>query len=384
MKVGVLGAASSKFGELWNISPRKLVYQIVVEAVNQSNIRLKDIEAIFVGNMLSGILGNQENLGALFAEELNLNVPAFKIEGACASGGLTVHNAILSIKSGMYKKVLVVGVEKMTDHKPEEVSLALMGAGNSQERSAGITFPGLYALIARAYMNQYGLTEEELAAVAVKNHYHGSLNPKAHFRFPVTIEKVLQSSPVADPLKLLDCSPVSDGASCLVLGSEDVVKRKHKKPVWILASSVATDTLGLAKRDSLTSLKAAYLASKKAYSEAGLKPSDIDIAEVHDCFTIAEIIALEDLGFFEKGKAGKAVRKGELTLGSSKKLVVNTSGGLKACGHPVGATGVKQIVEVVEQLRGIANSRQVEKAKIGLTHNVGGSGAVAAVHILKI
>lgn len=384
MKIGVLGATSSKFGELWNVSPRKLVYEIVSQAVKESNIKFTDIEAIYVGNMLSGILGNQENLGALFTEEFGLNVAAFKIEGACASGGLAVHNAILAIKSGIYKKVLVVGVEKMTDHKPEEVGLALMGAGNSQERSSGITFPGLYALIARVYMKKYGLLEEELAAVAVKNHYHGSLNPKAHFRYPITIEKVLQSSKVADPLKLLDCSPISDGASCMVLASDDIAKKKHKKPIWIVASSVATDTLGLSKRDSLVSLKAAYLASKKAYSDSGITPSDIDIAEVHDCFTIAEIIALEDLGFFEKGKAGRAIRQGQLTLGTSKKLVVNTSGGLKACGHPVGATGVKQVVEVVEQLRGVANGRQVDRARIGLAHNVGGSGAVAAVHILKI
>lgn len=383
MKVGILGAASSKFGELWDISPKQLVNQTIKETIANSNIKISEVEAIYVGNMLSGILGNQENLGAFFAEELGFNLPAFKIEGACASGGLALHNAILAIRSGLYQKVLVIGVEKMTDHKPEEVSLALMGAGSSAERTAGLTFPGLYALIARVYMNKYRVTQEDLAAVAVKNHYHGSLNPKAHFRYRVTIEKVLKSPVVADPLKLLDCSPISDGASCAILANGDIAKKKHQKPVWIMASSVATDTLNLTKRDNLTSLKAVVMAAKKAYSESGINPSNIDIAEVHDCFTIAEIIALEDLGFFEKGKAGKAVRKGQLTLGTAPKLVVNSSGGLKACGHPVGATGVKQLVEVVEQLRGVANGRQVDRAKVGLTHNVGGSGAVAAVHILK-
>lgn len=381
MKVGVLGVSSSKFGELWNVSPKKLVYDTVTEAVSLSNLKITEIEAIYVGNMLSGILGNQENLGAFFAEEFGLNVPAFKIEGACASGGLAIHNGFLSVVSGMYKKVLVIGVEKMTDHKPEEVAEALMGAGSDEERVSGVTFPGLYALIARSYMERYKITEHDLASVSVKNHYHGSLNPKAQFRNPVTIEKVLQSPLVSTPLKLLDCSPISDGASAMVLADEDTSKKKHKKPVWILASCVATDTLGLSSRETLTSLKSASLAAKQAYKIASIKPDDVNVAEVHDCFSIAEIIALEDLGFFEKGEAAAEIKKGKVTLGKAKKLVVNTSGGLKACGHPVGATGVKQVVEIVDQLRGNAGARQVNGAKIGLTHNVGGSGGVAVVNI---
>lgn len=383
MKVGILGASSSKFGELWQTSPRNLVRQTVFLATDNANLKMSEIEAIYVGNMLSGILGNQENLGAFFAEELGTNAPAFKIEGACASGGLAVHNAVLGILSGMYQKVLVIGVEKMTDHKPEEVALALMSAGSESERVSGITFPGLYALLARAYMEKYQATEGDLATVAVKNHYHGSLNPKAHFRNLITIEKVLQSPQIATPLKLLDCSPISDGASAVVLASEVIAKKKSAKPVWIVGSSTATDSLRLTRRKLLTSLFATIMAAKKAYDQANCSPKDIDIAEVHDCFTIAELLALEDLGFYEKGKAGKAVTKGLVTLGKSKKLVVNPSGGLKACGHPVGATGVKQIVEIYEQLKGVAGKRQVEKAKIGLTHNVGGSGAVAVVHILK-
>lgn len=382
MKIAVTGVASSKFGELWSVSPRALVKYVAEKALRESGFEPKEIDALYVGNMLSGILGGQENLGSLFAEEIGTTAPAFKIEGACASGGLAVHNAVLGILSGQYKKVLVVGVEKMTDHKPEEVTVALMGAGSEAERIAGLTFPGLYSLMAREYMDKYKVGEKELAAVAVKNHYHGSLNPNAQFQMEITIEKVLASPCVADPLKLLDCSPISDGASAVVLTAENMVTNKQN-PIWIVGSAVTTDSLGLYNRQSLTSLAATQSAVKAAYSQADIKPTDINIAELHDCFTIAELLAMEDLGFYEKGKSGKAVSAGETTLGSSKKLVVNTSGGLKACGHPVGATGVKQVVEIVEQLRGSADKRQVKNANIGLTHNVGGSGAVAVVHILK-
>lgn len=356
MNIYVTGAATTKFGELWGVSPRTLAREAVRGALGDAEIEASEIEALFVGNMLSGMLGGQEHLGAFFAEELGLSVPAFKVEGACASGGLAVHNAINSIAAGQYKTVLVLGIEKMTDHKPEDVATALMGAGSEEERSSGATFPGLYALLARAHMKEYGTTEQELAAVAVKNHYHASLNPNAQFRNTITIEQVMKSSRIADPLKLLDSSPISDGASALVITNK-------KSKIQIMASCVATDTLGLAQRKSLTELKATREAGQRAYKQAGVSPKDIDIAEVHDCFTIAEILAIEDLGFAKKGEATKKIRQ-----------VINPSGGLKACGHPVGATGVKQIAELVKQLR--------EGAKVGLAHNVGGSGATAVVHIL--
>jgi acetyl-CoA C-acetyltransferase len=329
--------------------------------------------------MLSGILGGQEHLGALFAEELELSdIPAFHIEGACASGGLAVHTAVTSVASGRYKVVAVLGVEKMTDYKPEIISTALMGAGGDEERMAGATFPGLYAIMARAYMNKYKITEKELASVSVKSHLHASLNPNAQFQNILTLDDVMKSPLVADPLRLLECSPVSDGAAALV-----ITNAAGKNAVEIIASEVATDSLGLAQRGSLTGLKATQIASQKAYKVSGIKPKDIDVAEVHDCFSIAEILALEDLGFLDKGGAGKAILRGEATLGSSKHLVVNTSGGLKAAGHPVGATGVKQVVEIVDQLKGRAGKRQVKSVNIGLTQNVGGSGATAVVHILK-
>ena len=302
---------------------------------------------------------------------------AMKIEGACASGGLAIHAGVIAVLSGIYETVLVVGVEKMTDHAPSEVAKALMGAGSDVEREGGATFPALYALMARAHMEKYGTSKEDMAAVAVKNHYHASLNSHAQFRNQVTLEQVLKSSVIASPLKLLDCSPITDGAAAVIL-----TKNKNKKNIQVIASVVATDSLGVAEREDLTTLKSTVLAAKNAFQMAGITPKDIDIAEVHDCFTIAEIIAMEDLGFFKKGEAAKAISIGKTKLGSGRP-VVNTSGGLKASGHPVGATGVKQIVEIYQQLKGIAGKKQVNGAKIGLTHNVGGSGATAVVHILK-
>ncbi|MFH0863768.1 MAG: thiolase domain-containing protein [Candidatus Gottesmanbacteria bacterium] len=383
MQIPVLGIGTTKFGELWEISPRVLVKQAVDEALVDAGLNINNIDAIFVSNMLSGILGSQENLGALFADELvSNNVPAFKIEGACASGGLAVHNAINSVLAGTYTKVLVIGIEKMTDHNPSEIAQALMSAGHDEERASGISFPGLYAILARAHMEKYKTTEKDLAAVAVKNHDHALLNPKAQFQTAITEEQVLRSPCVADPLKLLDCSPVSDGASAIILGNRAQGIGYRKKQVYVVASSVATDSLGLRGRQDLTTLKATIKAASKAYQLAGIVPADIDVAEVHDCFTIAEILAMEDLGFFRKGQASKAINLGKTRLGKGHP-VVNPSGGLKACGHPVGATGVKQICEIVTQLRGEAGKRQVRRAKVGLTHNVGGSGAVAVVHILK-
>lgn len=382
MKVYINGAAATKFGELWGISPRSLAKMAFHEALNDSGINIKKIQALFVGNMLSGILGRQEHLGAFFAEELGLTVPAFKIEGACASGGLAVHNAILAVKSRQYDTVAVLGVEKMTDHKPEDVAQALMGAGSDQERTAGLTFPGLYAMLARVHMERYGTTDRDMAAVAVKNHYHASLNPKAQFQKTVSIEDVLKSSCVADPLKLLDCSPISDGAAVIIISAKPEYK-SGSDVVEFVASEVATDTLNLGDRQSLTELSSSRKAGLKSYQKAAVNPDEVDIAEVHDCFTIAEILAMEDLGFYKKGLAAEAIKKGKTTFGKSKKLIVNPSGGLKACGHPVGATGVKQVIEVFDQLTGRAKNRQVQGAKIGLTHNVGGSGATAVVHILK-
>lgn len=379
MNISILGGATTKFGELWKISPRALAKEAIHNALADSKKEAQDIDAIFVGNMLAGILGHQANIGSFFGEELGRFVPAFHIEGACASGGLALHNAINSIQGGVYKTVLVLGVEKMTDMSQDDVMSGLMAAGSDEERQAGATFPGIYALMAQAYMERHNVPEKYLAGVPVKNHYHGSLNKKAQFKSIVTIEDVMNSTKIADPLKLLDCSPVSDGAAALVITGDSRVKDN----VRITASEIGTDTLSLADRKTFTSLQAVKAASQNAYKKTGVLPKDVDVAELHDCFSIAEIIAMEDLGFSNEGMGAQDIYKGKFTLGS-KGLITNPSGGLKACGHPVGATGIKQIVEICEQLKGVADLRQVKNAKIGLTHNVGGSGTVAAIHILQV
>lgn len=380
--VYIAGAATTKFGELWEISPRTLAKEALVGALMDSGISRSKVDALFVGNMLSGILGGQEHLGPLLAEEFGLDIPAVRVEGACASGGLAVHLAMNAVASGQYSTVAVLGIEKMTDYKPEDVAAALMAAGSDVERSSGATFPGLYAIMAKAHMRKFGTTEEQMAAVSVKNHFHASHNANAQFHSLITIDQVLKSSKVADPLKLLDCSPITDGAAAVIVTNDTKVADRSDS-VEIAASVVETDTLGIAQRKSLTEIAATKKAAAKAFKTSRLVPGKIDIAEVHDCFSIAEIIALEDIGFYQKGKAAKAIQNGDVTLGRSKHLVVNTSGGLKGCGHPVGATGVKQVAEIVKQLKGKAGQRQVRGAKIGLTQNVGGSGATAVVHILK-
>lgn len=378
----IIGASTTRFGELWNSSPRELAKEAFTTALSQSGLDSSKIEALYVGNMLGGLLGHQENIGSFYAEELGLMpVPAFRLEAACASGGVALHNAINSIKAGLYTTVAVLGIEKMTDAGGDLIASSLMAAGSDEERGSGITFPGLYALMAQAYIEQYKISEEDLAEVAVKNHFHGSFNKKAQFKFQITVADVMKSSRIADPLKLLDCSPVTDGAACIIISSDPAFVKKSG--VSIVASEVGTDTLALHKRSSFTSLLAAKVAVKRAYAKSGITPKDVDVAEVHDCFSIAELIALEDLGFSEVGKAAGDVKRGKFTRGKGK-IIVNPSGGLKACGHPVGATGVKQAVEIYEQLMGTAGDKQsVKNAKIGLAHNVGGSGAIATVHIFE-
>lgn len=379
MNVFITGAAVTKFGEHWTKTLLDLTTEVGQEALQDANVAPKEIEAVFVGNMLSGTLQRQEHLGAAVAAALGITNGAFKVEGACASGGLAAHLAIQSLLAGTYETVLVVGAEKMTDFPPEDISSYLMRAGSEEERIAGLTFPALYALLAKAHMQEYGTTREHMAHVAVKNHYHASLNNKAQFPFEVSIEKVLNSAKVTDPFTLLDSSPITDGAAALVLTTK---KSSQKKQVSIMASAVATDTLAISERENLTELAATKNAANKAFKQAGITPKDVDILEVHDCFTIAEILAMEDLGFCAKGEGGAFVASGATRLGGKKP--VNTSGGLKACGHPVGATGVKQLVEIYDQLLGRGGKKQVEKAKVGLTQNIGGTGATAVVHILHV
>jgi acetyl-CoA C-acetyltransferase len=381
--VAIIGVGLSKFGERWDSGIKELMAEAGLMALEDANISSNEIEMIFGGTMASGRFMGQEHVAALMSDQLGLNnIPAVRIENACASGGSALRLGYMAVSSGIHDIVVVGGVEKMTDVTASEATTALGGAGDQEwELFQGITFPGLYAMMAKRHMHEYGTTEEMLASVAVKNHANAMKNKFAQFHKNLTIEEVMKSKVVSDPLKLLDCSPISDGAAAIVLAPLDRARKFNDTPIKILASTQASDTLRLAERDSLSGIKATTIAADKAYRQAKVTPKDIDIAEVHDCFTIAEIMAMEDLGFYKKGKAGKAILDGETALGS--KLSVNTSGGLKGCGHPVGATGVKQAVEVVWQLRGDAGERQVKGANIGLTHNVGGSGATSVVHIYK-
>jgi len=381
--VAIIGVGLTKFGERWDSSIKELMAEAGLAALQDANITSKDINAIYGGSMTPGRFIGQEHVAALMADQLGLgNIPATRVENACASGGSALRQGYMAVASGIHDIVVVGGVEKMTDVSTSEATTALGGAGDQEwELFQGITFPGLYALMARRHMHDYGTTEEQLAAVAVKNHANAYKNKYAQFHKLITIDEVLNSKKVADPLKLLDCSPITDGAAAVVLAPLEIAKKYNDTPIKIAASEQASDTLRLADRESITSIKAARISAENAYRHAGVTPKDIDVAEVHDCFTIAEIIAMEDLGFFKKGEAAKAIEEGRTQINGD--VSVNTSGGLKGCGHPVGATGIKQAVEITWQLRGEAEGRQVDGAEIGLTHNVGGSGATAVVHVLK-
>ncbi len=382
-KVAIVGVGMSKFGEDWKRGFRDLILEAGRRAIEDAKLSGAEIDGMYCGTMAPGRLIGQEHAGALLADWMGLNpMPSTRVEAACASGGVALRSGFLAVASGHHDCVVVGGVEKMTDVPGADVVSALGGAGDQEwELFPGATFPGIYALMARRHMLEYGTTEEQLAAVAVKNHENGSHNKYAQFQSPITIDTVMKSKVVASPLKVFDCSPVTDGAAALVLMPLDKAKQHSDKPIEIVASAQASDTLALHDRKSLTSVWATEVAAKKAYEMAKVKPKDISVAEVHDCFTIAEILAIEDLGFFKKGEGGKATAEGRTALNAD--ISINTSGGLKACGHPVGATGVKQAVEVTWQLRGEANGRQVKEAEVGLTHNVGGSGATAVVHIMK-
>lgn len=382
--VSIVSAGLSKFGRREGMMCRELFAEATKESFDRCpNLDpVKDIEALFVGHMGESY-EHQGHTGPTLADWTGLlPKPAVRLESACASSGSALRAGILAILSGLHKVVMVGGVEKMTHRTTADVTEYLAMASDFPfEQWNGITFPGLYALMATAHMNKYGTTEEQLAKVGVKNHHNGALNPKAHMQKEITVEKALNSMVVAWPLKLYDCSLISDGASCIILTSPDIAKNFTDTPVHITGSGQASDTIGLYEREELTSLKAAKVAGQEAYKMAGVEPKDLDVAEVHDCFTIAEILAYEDLGLCGKGKGGNMIDNGETELGG--RLPVNTSGGLKSKGHPVGATGTAQAYEIYLQLTGQAQKRQVDDAQIGLTHNVGGSGATANVHIYR-
>ncbi len=383
-RVAVIGVGCSKFGELWDMSFRDIVLSAGIEALEDAGLEGKEIDAIYVGNMSGGRYLAQEHISALIADYAGLaelHIPSTRVEAGDASGGLALRQAYMAVASGMHDIVIAAGAEKVTDVGAEmAMDILSSSADREWEVFCGATLPTLYAMMARMHMDRFGTTEEDLARVSVKNHKNAVNNPNAQFRKEITLEVALNSPYVAEPLKLFDCAPISDGASVVILASEDVARRYTDTPVFISACCQASDYIALHSRRDITTMDAVVHASKQAYRQAGIEPKDVDVAEVHDLFTIAEIMAYEDLGFTEKGKGAELIREGITELDGE--IPVNPSGGLKACGHAIGATGIRQAVEIVLQLRGDAGKRQVD-AEIGLALNVGGTGATAVVTIFR-
>ncbi len=381
-KIAIIGIGHGKFGVRSDASLRELTFEAVKACLDDAGVGLKEVES-----MVTGIAGDEFAIALQPSAQVHDYIgfhpkPNFRVEGACATGSMALRTGWMNVASGLADLVLVVGVEKMTEI-PTSLATDIMGRGGDAtwEYPFGTTFPGYYAMIANAHMAEFGTTEEQLAMVAVKNHYYGSLNPFAHMQKPITLDKALASFTVAHPLKLFDCSLITDGAAAVLLASEEKAKALSEKPVWIAGLGLATDTMRIGDRKSLTSILSSREAAKTAYRMAGVGPSNISVATVHDCFTIAEIVAYEDLGFCEKGEGGKLIQGKETYVGG--KIPVNVDGGLKSKGHPLGATGVSMAIEITKQLRGEAGQRQVKNAETGLTHNVGGTGQVVAVHIFR-
>ncbi len=380
-RVAIIGAGATKFGQLWKQGITEMAVESNLMAIEDSGLDRKQIGAMYVGNMSSGLFTKQEHISSMIADATGLApIPSTRVEAACASGAAALRQAFMAVKSGMHDVVLAVGVEKMTDVSTTATTRILSTASSQDyEASIGATFPGLYALMARVHMETFKTKEEQMAMAAVKNHKNAISNPFAHLRKKITVEDVMNSHKIADPLKLLDCAPISDGASSVMVVSEKIARQYSDSPVWIEASAQASDSISLHNRESLLGLKATAVAAKEAFRQASLSTKDIGCIEIHDCFTIAEILALEDLGFVEKGMGGRYIEDGNTEIGA--KLPVNPSGGLKAKGHPIGASGIAQAVEATWQLRGeAANDTGPETV---LTHNVGGSGATALVHIFR-
>ncbi len=380
-KVCVLGAGSTKYGKL-DDSISDITLQASVGAIESAGIESKDIKAGYISNVF-GVADKQVHLGPVVMSNLGISDrPSLSIESACGSGSVSFREAYANVAAGFYDVALVTGVEKVTHTGTEWTTTYFSYCSDFfYEGQAGASFPGLFASMARAYIHEFKATEEDFAQVAVKNHDNGLLNPKAHLRKKITIDDVMNSAVVASPLKLYDCCPFSDGASAVILCNEKFAKDHGADYIEVLGSGRGGSPAALQGREHLTTIPSTRIAADAAFKMAGITPKDIDFAEVHDCFTIAEIVDSEDLGFFEKGKGVEAVREGQTKLNGE--ISINPSGGLKSKGHPIGATGVGQIVEVFDQLTGKAGERTVKNAKIGLTQNFGATGASCAVHIFQ-
>jgi acetyl-CoA C-acetyltransferase len=381
-KVGIIGIGHSSFGRRSDATVQEIAFEAFRAALQDAQIERKDIDASVIGSVPE--YHKQRSLPGVVQEYLGLNPkPTWLTEVACASGSAAVRTGWMSIKSGIHNIVAIIGCQKMTELETPEI-LALMGrVGEVQWESIfGTTFPGYYAMFAHRHMHEFCTTHEQMLSVAIKNHFYGAKNKFALFQKEITMEKATASDPVASPLQVYDCCANADGAACVILAAEDQAKTLCKKPViWLEGMGCATSSMSVLRRPNLYGLPSAQLAAKEAYGMAGVKPDDINVAEVHDCFTIAEIMAYEDLGFCKKGDGGKFIEERQSYIGG--KVPVNVDGGLKAKGHPIGATGVSMTVEISKQLRGEAGERQVPNADIGLTHNVGGIGQYTFVQVLR-
>ncbi|MCI4335233.1 MAG: acetyl-CoA acetyltransferase [Thermoplasmata archaeon] len=371
----------SRFGRL-ETTGREAAAAVALAALDRAGIEPGKVELTVVANAF-GIAERQAHVGPLLNTALGIpQVPSFTVESACSSSSAALHEAFVHVAGGFQDVVLVVGFEKLSHLGTlAATSYFAMGADYPFESANGATFPGLYATIADAHARKYGTSSEELGAVAIKNHANGARNPHAHFQKEISLATYLASPVVASPLRLYDCCPFSDGAAAVVVAAAEAVPHPSAEPAVIRASARAGDVGDIHDRESMTSLAATQTAARAAFRQAHLEPREVQFLEVHDCFTIAELVALEDLGFFPPGSAGKATREGVTARDGT--LPVNSSGGLKAKGHPVSATGAAQVVEVFEQMNGLAGSRQVPHAEVALTHNVGATGSSCSVHLFS-
>lgn len=386
-KVAAVGVGMTKFSGKQNKTALELFAEAAMDAINESNLKPKDIQAIFMGNALSDFAEGQAQLQAFAADYIGApHIPANRYENACASSTAAFRDAFVWVASGFYDIVLVGGAETAAKMgTPLATRTFAMASDSRYEYPSGITFPGVFALLAHLYAKKYGIPLErlkkQLAQVSINSHYYGARNPKAHFQKEITMDDALNSFMVCQPLQLYDCCPFSDGGSAVVLASEEKAKKLTGKPVYVAGVGQASAGNLPSQKEYLPRIRSRELAVKQSYDMSGLTPKDIDVVELHDCFSIATLIALESLGLFEFGKSGEAVEKGETKIGG--KMPVNPSGGLKAKGHPIGATGTAQVYEIVRQLRGECGERQVEGAKIGMTDTLGGDGGTLCNVILK-
>lgn len=379
-KVGIAGIGQAKFGKRSDTTIRELSYEAAIPALQDAGNCANDVDAVVIG-VAGDEFAGQGSSGAVINDYVGMTgKPMFRVEAACATGSAAVRAGWALIQSKLASVVLVIGAETMTQVSSAKATELMAKAGETRwEYPLGTTFPSYYALMATAHMHEYGTTREQLSMVSVKNHKYGAMNPYAHFQKEVSLEEAMKSVMICHPLNLYDCCPISDGAAAIVMANEEKAKKLNDTPVWLTALGASSDKMMIAERQDLTSLLATKLAAEQAYRMANLTPKDIDMALVHDCFTIAEIMAYEDLGFCKKGDGGKLIQEGQTYIGG--KIPVNVDGGLKAKGHPLGATGVAMTIEAVRQLRGEVGPRQVNDAEIALSHNIGETGQYCFVHI---